>query len=135
LNWRAVLRGLGVSAILSSLGLVVGAWWVLTLWEPEMYLAGYLKFLYFFTVWAGAMAAGRRAPRLPWRHGAAIGGIYSCLLLFLKWLLVPTLDFDLSSGALVLNSLLMGSFAGVVGQNLRKAKIRRQKLTPSLQKF
>jgi putative membrane protein (TIGR04086 family) len=135
LNWQAIVRGLSVSLILLLLGIVAGAWWVLTLWEPEMYLAGYLKFLYFFTVWAGAMAAGRRAPRLPWRHGAAIGGIYSCLLLFLKWLLVPTLDFDLSSGALVLNSLLMGSFAGVVGQNLRKAKRRRQKLTPSLQKF
>lgn len=135
MSWWAIVRGLGVTAFLLLLGLVGGIWWVLTLWEPEMYLAEYLNFLYCFAIWAGAMAAGYRAPRLPWRHGGMIGGIYSCILLFLKWLLVPTLDFDMSAGAFVISSLLMGSLAGVVGQNLGRAKRRRQKFRVSVQKF
>ncbi|NLC76724.1 MAG: TIGR04086 family membrane protein [Clostridia bacterium] len=127
MNWLAIVGGVVVSLSVLCLGLVGGAWWVLTLWEREMYLAGYLNSLFYLTVWAGGIIAGYRAKSLPWRHGAIAGCCYAILLQLVGWLLAPTWMNGQPAVKPVIICLLMGALAGVVGQNLRKASKRRRR--------
>lgn len=125
---KPILKGAGVSLGLMTLGLLGGAWWVLTVWEPEMNLSGYLQLIYLLTIWVGGMVAGYSANSLPWRHGGVTGAVTGSALLVLQWLLVPTFYSWASAVKLLGTGVIMSSFAGVVGQNLSRAAKRRQQV-------
>lgn len=124
-RWKSVLLGAGVSLGLMVMGWLAGAWWTLTVWAPEMNLSRYLRLVFWLTVWSGGMVAGYGAAGSPWRHGGLAGAVTGLLLLGLQWLLVPTLLSWSGALRLVGGAALLGSFAGVVGQNLRRAARRR----------
>lgn len=125
---KSILKGAGLSLGCLALGLLGGAWWVLAVWEPEMNLSGYLQLIYLLAVWVGGMTAGYGAGSLPWRHGGVTGAITCSVLLVLQWLLVPTFYSWAPALKLLGTGVIMGSFAGVVGQNLRRAAKRRQQV-------
>lgn len=125
MNWKSVWLGAMVSFSLMVIGWLGGAWWTLTVWAPEMDLSGYLQLMFWLPVGAGGIAAGYGAPRLPWRHGGTAGAVTGLLLLGLQWLLVPTLMSLPAVLKLLGTAVVLGSLAGVVGQNLRRAAERR----------
>lgn len=134
---KAILKGVSVSLGCMVLGLLGGAWWVLAVWEREMNLSGYLQSIYWLSISIGGMVAGYGANGLPWRHGGVAGAITGSVPLVWQWLLAPTLSSWASVVKLLGGSVVMGSFAGVVGQNLRRITKRRQqpKKAAGLQKF
>lgn len=135
MNRMAIFVGIGIALGILLVGLLGGIWWVLTVWENEMNIAGYLNILYGFAILVGGMTAGFKASYKPWEHGAITGGIYGIFLSIISWILVPSLNQNTFLFKNLLLCICLGSLGSVVGINLQRASKRRKKQRLGMQRF
>lgn len=123
---KAILIGAAISLTLFFAAVFAAGWWVLAVWQSEMYLANYFGLTKMLAPCVGGAGAGFKADKLPWRHGALVGVFYAVLLALIGWSLVPGLGTINGLLNNLIISVLLGSIGGVIGKNLKRASGKRK---------
>lgn len=126
MSTKAIIKGTCIALVLFALAVFAGGWWVLAVWQTEMYLASYLVLAKVFALFFGGVGSGFMAGKFPWRHGALVGFFYAIMLTAVGWILLPGLGNNEEFFNSLVLSILLGSIGGVVGKNLRGAANRRK---------